>query len=148
MPVGDYCHAPVEVVSADAPLRSVARVMLREGVGSVVVMEGERVRGVVTDRDVALRVLAHAGDADLLPVRDLLRRRPVVVHADSRLGVATGLMRRHALRRLPVLDRSQRLVGIISSDDLVGLISHELRGLSRAVEGQRESSRREVDWSP
>jgi len=146
MPVGDYCHAPVEVVSADAPLRSVARVMERERVGSVVVMEGERVRGVVTDRDVALRVLAHAGDADALPVRDLLHRRPVVVHADSRLGVAAGLMRRHALRRLPVLDRTQRLVGIISSDDLVGLVSRELRGLSRAVEGQRENARREVEW--
>ena len=68
----------------------------------------------------------------------------MVVHEDSPLGVAAGMMRRHAIRRLPVLDAEERLVGVIASDDLLRIVSQEIAGLARAVEAQTPDATRDL----
>ena len=133
MPIGDYCRAPVQRASPSESLRVVAQRMDREGVGSIVIVDGERVSGVVTDRDVALAVLERGQDPDATPVCALIDHRPVVAHAASPLRVAAGLMRAHGVRRLPVVDAEERLVGVISRDDLLQLLGRELGAMSAAL---------------
>ncbi len=130
MAVADYCTSRVETAVASETLRTLAERMDRHGVGCIVVIEEERVRGVVTDRDVAMAVLAAGRNADATPAAALLSREPIVVHGDRPLRVAAGLMRRHALRRLPVVDRDDRLVGIVSRDELLQLLGRELSGMA------------------
>lgn len=136
MPVGDYCQRSVSTARPEETLRVAARRMEQDGVGSLVVLQGERVVGVLTDRDLVLRGLGEGLDLDSEPIRKLLVREPVTVHADSPLSLAAALMRRGALRRLPVVDRTERLVGIIAVDDLLRLVARELSGLADAVAAQ------------
>lgn len=133
MPISDYCRAPVHRASPRESLRVVAQLMDREGVGTVVIAEDQRVAGVVTDRDIALAVLDRGSDPDATPVSAIVERKPVVVHAASPLRVAASLMRLHSVRRLPVVDAEDRLVGVISRDDLIQLLGRELGGMSEAL---------------
>ncbi len=147
MPVGDYCRRPVQTVRPDESLREAARRMREEGVGALVVVEpDDRVAGVVTDRDLALRVLQDGADADATEVRALLEREPVLVHADAPLALAAGLMRRRAVRRLPVVDRDEHLVGLVTADDLLRLLSRGLSGLAGAVAAQAPVAGGVVGW--
>ncbi len=145
MAIGDYCRRDVSSVSRQETLRDAARRMAAESVGCLVVMGGDRVAGMITDRDVALATLAQGRDPDATRIAELVDDRPpVVVHEDSPLGVAAGMMRRHAIRRLPVLDAEERLVGVIASDDLLRIVAAEISGLARTVEAQRPDAAREV----
>jgi CBS domain-containing protein len=83
-----------------------------------------------------LRVLAEGRDADETTVRDALGRPAVTLHADAPLGAATDLMRRKRLRRLPVVDDEEQVVGVISADDVVRLLAEEITGLARVASGQ------------
>ncbi len=137
MPIGDYCRRDVATATAHESLRDAARRMAETGLGSLVVVRGEEVAGMITDRDVAIETLARGRDAEAVKIGELLvDREPVVVHEDSPLGVAGGMLRRHALRRLPVVDAEERLVGVIASDDLLRLVAGELGTLARVVEAQ------------
>ncbi len=147
MPVGDYCRQPVQTVHPDEPLRAAARRMRDEGVGALVVVhEDRRVAGVLTDRDLALQVLREGRDPDATPVRALVAREPVVVHADAPLALVAGMMRRRGVRRLPVVDRSERLVGVIAADDVLRLLARELGGLAEAVAAQAPAAGGRAGW--
>lgn len=145
MAIGDYCTRDVCTVERSDTLREAARKLGEAGVGCLVVLDGAAVAGVVTDRDLALSTLARGHDPDATGVGELVAERAaVVVHEDSSLGVAAGMMRRHAIRRLPVLDADERLVGLIASDDLMRMVSRELSGLARAIGAQTPQTSHEV----
>jgi CBS domain-containing protein len=137
MPVGQYCNRKVSTISADATLRAAAQQMEAEGVGCLVVVTGGSPTGLITDRDVALRVLDEGLDPDTAIVGLLLQDRvAITVHDTSPLRVSGGLMRRHGIRRVPVVDRENKLVGIISADDLVRVVGRELNALGDAFAAQ------------
>jgi CBS domain-containing protein len=136
MPIGDYCERDVRTIDGREPLRAAAVRMADEGVGSLVVLRGAQVRGILTDRDVALRVLREGLDPDTTPVLDAIGGDPVVMHETSPLRAAAALMRRVAVRRIPVVDEREQLVGVISSDDVLRLAARELSGLADAVAAQ------------
>jgi CBS domain-containing protein len=133
MPVGDYCSRPVKTAVATETLREVARRMDQEDVGSLVVMDGDLVVGMITDRDIALAVLHDGRDPDAIHVKDVMAKKPAVIHGRRPLTVATALMRRHGARRLPVVDDEGRLVGVISLGDVLRLLGREIGGLSEAL---------------
>jgi len=136
MPVGDYCQRDVRTIDATDTLRSAAKRMAEEGVGSLVVLQGRQPRGILTDRDVALRVLREGLDPDATPVLDAIGGDPIVIHETTPLRAAAALMRRCAIRRVPVVDARESLVGVITSDDLLRLIAAELSGIAGAVAAQ------------
>jgi CBS domain-containing protein len=141
MPVADYCQRDVRTIDVEATLREAAQRMAEEGVGSLVAVQREHPRALLTDRDLALLVLREGLDPDVVRVGDALSHDPVVVHADAPLRAAAALMRRRAVRRLPVVDERQRLVGVIAFDDLLGLVARELSGIADAVAAQSPSPR-------
>ena len=99
-----------------------ARVMRDEDIGSLPVTDQGRLIGVITDRDIAVRVVAE-GRADSATVADALSRNPVTVTPEHDLDDALKLMARHQVRRLPVVE-DERLVGIVAQAD-VALVAKE-----------------------
>ena len=139
MPIGDYCQRDVRTIAAGEMLREAARRMAEEGVGSLVVLQGRHPRGVLTDRDIALRVLRAGADPDATTALDAVAGDPIVMHDTSPLRAASAVMRRTALRRLPVVDAEGELVGVIAFDDLLRLVAKEVSGVADVVAAQAPS---------
>lgn len=117
MNVSDRMSAPAVTIPPRTPVGEVARQMGEYGIGSVVVTEGGALRGIVTDRDLALRALA--GGLDMGESVDAVMTSPVVtVNATDDIHEAYRTFRRTGVRRLPVLDGSQ-VVGMLTVDDLL-----------------------------
>lgn len=142
MPIGDYCQRDVRTIDVTATLRAAAERMAEEGVGSLVVVQGAHPRAVLSDRDVALRVLREGLDPDTTSVGDIVGRDPVIVHEHSPLRTASAVMRRRAVRRLPVADAHGALVGVITYDDLLRLIADELAGIGEVLAAQAPAGTR------
>jgi CBS domain-containing protein len=114
--IGDLMARDLVTCPLNADIRTAAASMRDEGTGDVVVVEGEDVRGIVTDRDIAVRAVAEGWGPDT-PLADVLSGDLVSVAPDDRLEVAVDLMRERAVRRIPVVEDG-RLVGIVSIGDL------------------------------
>jgi CBS domain-containing protein len=127
-----------QVVTADASetVRQVAGKMLDGHVGAVVILENRRPVGIVTDRDLALRVIATARPPDT-EVREVMSQDLVTARVDEGLDEVVFRMRRSGVRRLPLLDRGGVLVGLVSLDDLHVLLAKELSTTAEVVMDNR-----------
>jgi CBS domain-containing protein len=106
-----------ETVDADALVSEVARRMKEKDVGVIPVVEAGGTIGLITDRDLVLRVLADGIDPASVRAGEVATRAPVSVTPDTRLSEARDLMERHQVRRLPVM-KGHDLVGILSLGDV------------------------------
>lgn len=95
-----------------------ARLMKSEDVGSIPVTEGDRLVGIVTDRDIALRVVAEGKDVQTVTVGEIASKELVTVDPQQDLDEALRLMAQHQVRRLPVVEEDGRLVGILAQADV------------------------------
>jgi CBS domain-containing protein len=114
-------------VSPDLPVAESARLMRSEDVGSLPVLENERLVGVVTDRDIVTRLVAEGKDAETTSVGGILSGDPVTLTPDQDLDEALRLMARHQVRRLPVVEDG-RLVGVLAQADVARVASEEETG--------------------
>ena len=108
----------VETTPPDATIAEVARRMRDLDVGSLPVTDGNRLLGIVTDRDLSVRATAAAKDPNSTHVREVMSPEIAWVFDDEPADAAARVMRERQIRRLPVLDRSDRLVGVVSLADL------------------------------
>jgi CBS domain-containing protein len=116
-PVREVMTPVDETVSPKTPLRDAAALMRRTGVTDVIVVKKQRVRGFVSDRDIAVRAVANGLDPTTTPIADVMTRTDVVARADAPMDEATSLMRSNGLRRLVVVD-GRGPVGIVAAGDL------------------------------
>ncbi|MFD9908524.1 CBS domain-containing protein [Streptomyces sp. NPDC059063] len=107
----------VVAVSPDASLVEAAQLMRAQGIGDVVVAGEGRVIGMLTDRDITTRAVADGADPLTVSAQAVCTPNPVVVGPDDEVAAAVGLMRDHAVRRLPVVENGQA-VGMVSMGDL------------------------------
>jgi CBS domain-containing protein len=124
------CCLPNDLVS------QAARVMRREHIGPVPVISDERSReliGIITDRDLAIKVVAELRDLSRTRVGDVMTRTIVVCREDDDLSTAIAAMEEYQIRRIPVIDHGGRIVGIISLAD-VAIRSHVPRTTAEVVE--------------
>ena len=105
-------------VTPDTPLATVAEVMATEDVGSVPVVEGDRLVGMVTDRDIVVRAIAKGKDPRGMPAHEAASRELVVLQPEEDLSDALQLMAQHQVRRLPVVEDGERLVGVVAQADV------------------------------
>ncbi|MEB3205450.1 MAG: CBS domain-containing protein [Candidatus Sericytochromatia bacterium] len=121
MRVRDLMNPHVHACGPETTVLEVAKLMKREDVGLVPILEGGRIMGVVTDRDLALE--AVTADALHVPIRNLVHHGPVCVDPDASLEEAADQMIRHRVRRLCVSSQPANgtLQGIVSLDDLASL---------------------------
>ena len=103
------------------PVSKVAQLMKKEDIGPVLIVDNERTKtlvGIVTDRDLALKVVAEGRDPQTTKVEDVMTRKLVTCHADDDVERAMKAMAQYQLRRIPVVDDNMKLVGIISQADV------------------------------
>ncbi|MGW7101854.1 CBS domain-containing protein [Streptomyces sp. NPDC054883] len=99
-------------------LAEAARVMRDADIGDVLVVDGGRLHGILTDRDLVIRAMAEDRDPAETTVQAVCSTEPVTIKPDDGVDRASDLMRRHALRRLPVQTADGELVGVVTLGDL------------------------------
>jgi CBS domain-containing protein len=120
MTVRDLANFDVKVCGPDTDLASAAKIMWDCDCGVVpVVNEGQRVLGMVTDRDICIAAATRAAKPSDIHVRDVMSEAVASCRAEDDVREALSIMKQRRVRRLPVLDAQGRLVGIISVNDLV-----------------------------
>ena len=132
MKISEVMTTDVETISADQTAREAAAFMLRADAGSIPVCEGDRVIGMITDRDIAVRGVAEGRGPDT-PVSELMSDGVVCAHEDDDVQKVAQRMSEEQVRRLPVIDSEERLVGIVSLGDLTRETSGE--AAQQALEG-------------
>ena len=115
--IRDAMTSNPRTVQPEASAQEVARLMKSEDVGSIPIVEGDRLTAIVTDRDLALHVVAGGKSADTT-VGEFASRELVTIDPTQSLEEAARLMGEHQLRRLPVVEEDGTLVGIIAQADL------------------------------
>ena len=116
--VGDIMTRPPRTLELSASVMEAAALMREGDCGDVVVVEDGWLRGILTDRDIVVRVLATGDDPSTVRVGDVCSRILTTVCESDGIGDAVRLIRAKAVRRLPVLDDDGKLVGIVSLGDL------------------------------
>jgi CBS domain-containing protein len=105
-------------VETSTQVAEAAKLMKSENVGSLPVTEGDRLVGMVTDRDIVLRVVAEGKDVQSATVGEIASKDLVTVDPQQDLDEALRLMAQHQVRRLPVVEEDGRLVGILAQADI------------------------------
>ena len=118
MQLQDVMTAEVEVIAPEASLSEAAETMSHRDIGPLPVCEGERLVGMLTDRDITVRAVAAGRDPRTTPVRDVMTPDVVYGFEDQDVEDAARRMAQYQIRRLPVLNRSQQLVGMVALGDL------------------------------
>lgn len=122
------------VTTGDATMADTAALMASSGVGSVIVVEGRTPVGIVTDRDIVTRGVARSYPADGR-IDGLMSMGVIAVDVDHELDDLVHVFRDHAIRRVPIVDHD-RVIGIVSLDDIMVLVADELAAVSKVLAGQ------------
>jgi CBS domain-containing protein len=105
-------------LTSSAPVVEAARQMRAADVGAVIVQDGDTLRGIVTDRDIAIRAVAEDRAVSQTPVSEICSSELITVGPDDHLDAAVRRMREKAIRRVLVVDGQQKAIGILSIGDL------------------------------
>ena len=139
MKVGDICTRTVVTVPQSVDLAAAAELMRKKHIGYLVVVEPSAADGtvtpigVITDRDIVIRVIAREAEVRSLRVGDVMTRQPVLVVENSSVAVALHYMREIGVRRLPVVNHAGRLAGVLSLDDVLDALAGELTDIASAI---------------
>jgi CBS domain-containing protein len=107
-------------IEADRSVAYAAKMLKEEDVGIAPIVEQGKLVGVLTDRDIVVRIVAEGKDPDSVPVRDVASENVVTVDPRQDLDEALRLMARYQVRRLPVVEEDGRLVGVVAQADVAG----------------------------
>ena len=105
-------------VESGSTVMEAARLMRDEDAGLIPIVEGEKLVGTVTDRDIAIRVVAEGKSPESITVGEIASRELVTIDPQQNLDEALRLMARHQVRRLPVVEEDGKLVGIVAQADI------------------------------
>lgn len=138
MKIADIMTRDPDVIDPNAMIREAAKRMRDDNVGALPVGENDRLIGMVTDRDIAMRAVAEDRMPSQTAVRDVMSERVFYCFEDDDLEAAAKCMAEHQVRRVPILNRDKRLVGIVALADLARSGDEECE--STALEGVSEPS--------
>lgn len=134
MGIGEFCTRDVVFVRRNESVADAARLMRQHHVGSLVVVDDWHEKhvpaGIITDRDITVGVVALGLDPEKRNVESVMPAEVVCARETDGVGRAVALMRAQGVRRLPVINRSGALAGIISADDILDLLAQELYGIA------------------
>ena len=126
--IRDVMTSNPSAIEADQPVAEAARLMRDEDVGLAPIVEGDRLVGMLTDRDIAVRVVAEGRDPQATPVREIASSDLVTIDPQQGLDEALRLMAQHQVRRLPVVEEDGRLVGVLAQADVARHADEEATG--------------------
>ena len=115
-------------IDADKPVAYAAKMMRDEDVGLAPIVEGQKLIGTLTDRDIAIRVVAEGKDPQTTTVREVATTSVVTVDPDQGLDEALRLMAKNQVRRLPVVEEDGKLAGVVAQADVARHASEQQTG--------------------
>ena len=139
MNIGEICRRTVITMGEHEELTRAAELMREQHIGYLIVVKPNPADGtvvpvgVLTDRDIVVAVIARGADPHALRVGEVMTRRPVVVERERPVSLALKEMRRIGVRRLPVVDHSGALVGVLSTDDVLDALATELWDVASSI---------------
>jgi CBS domain-containing protein len=137
MPIGEFCNREVVIADPATTILDAAKLMRQHHVGSLVIVESltaaRRPIGVITDRDLVIEVLAKEVAPENLTVGDLIIGEVATVRTDAGVFDTLSYMREHGYRRMPVVDESDQVAGIVTLDDYLALFAEELTELAQLM---------------
>ena len=134
MKVKDMMHKGAEYVAPNATLQQVASKMRDHDAGAIPVCEGGKPIGMVTDRDITIRVLANGNDIAKIEAKDVMSKDVIFCRDTEDAEDALRIMEDNQVRRLPVLNEAKKLVGMVSLGDISHALSRDLTGkVTKAV---------------
>jgi CBS domain-containing protein len=132
MTLGEQFRSDVVTVEPKSTIRDAVQKMKESNVGTVVVTEDRKAIGIMTDRDVAL-ALATESVRPMTPVSEIMTRDILSIREDQGVFSATQYFIDHGVRRLPIKNQDNELVGIVSADDLLVLLAKELYNVTQCL---------------
>jgi CBS domain-containing protein len=136
MSIERLLRRPVATLPPDAPCGEAAQLLRDERVGCVVVSEEERPLGIVTDRDLVVRVMAAGLDPGKTLLRDVMSGEPVFLARERSVAQVFATLREQGVRRIPIVDAEGRLEGVLALDDLLLLLAGQLGDLAEAIRSE------------
>ncbi|MFM8313660.1 MAG: CBS domain-containing protein [Deltaproteobacteria bacterium] len=140
MAISQYMETKVICCPPNATLSQTAKLMKTNNVGAIIVQKNGKPQGMVTDRDLTIKAMALGKNIDSTLVSEVMTRPVISAKAQEGVYEVISKMKKAKIRRMPVVDDSGKVVGIISFGDIVGLLSDEFSHLSQAVLPHRGSS--------
>lgn len=146
MKVGEICKREVATIRKEDSLLEAGKRMRSHHVGSLVVVEETDSQrfpiGILTDRDILIEVLAEGISLEKISVGDIMATDLVTAKEDEDVFETIQKMRKKAIRRIPVVDPGKNLIGIITMDDVIEIITEEIRDLSGIFSREKEREAR------
>jgi CBS domain-containing protein len=136
----DRFKAPLATVGTGDTVEAAARTMRDRGVGCLVVTRDRHPIGIVTDRDLVVRVMAEGIDPAQARVGEFVTFDPITASLDEGIETVVQRMRKHGVRRLPIVDGSGAAVGIVTADDLLVLLGGEIAAVCEGIENRSDAT--------
>jgi CBS domain-containing protein len=133
MSLHEFCRWRVVTISPRSTIVDACYLMARNNIGCMVVQEDGRLCGILTDRDIALKVAGEAKDVRQTKVGEVMTSNPVCISVDKNLHDLTSLMHAHRIRRVPIINGVDTVLGIVTMDDLIAMLSNEIFEIGKAV---------------
>lgn len=133
MSLHKFCQRLVVTVTQERSIMDACRLLEENNVGCMVVEDNGRICGILTDRDIALKVTGKGKDPEQTKVHEIMTADPVCISVDKSLHDLTSLMHSHHVRRVPIVDGFDEVIGIVTLDDLIALIGDEMSDIGGTV---------------
>ena len=133
MSLEDFCRKPVIKISSEKNVAQACRMMEENNIGCLIAEDNGKLCGIITDRDIALKVAGALRDPEKTCVKDIMTPDPIRISVDKDLRHLTSLMHAFHVRRVPIVNGHDTIVGIITLDDIIALIANEMSEIGKAI---------------
>ena len=141
MSLRTFCGKRVVTISPERSIAEACWLMKEKNVGCLIVEDHSKLCGIITDRDIALKVTGEEKDPLTTMVQEIMTGDPVRISVDKDLPELVALMHSQYVRRVPIVDKTELTLGIVTLDDLIALFGYEMSELGKAVsEGFRRTA--------
>lgn len=133
MSLQPFCHKPVIKITPETSITEACHLMEQNNVGSLIAEQNGKLCGIVTDRDIALRVAGAKRDPDKTTVKDIMTPDPIRISVDKDLHHLTALMHTYHVRRVPIVNGFDTTLGIVTLDDLIAQLGDQMADIGKAI---------------
>lgn len=142
MSIGKYCNREVIVISKNESIEDAIQLMRLYHVGDLVVVDSineKKPVGILTDRDIVVMLLAKNVDLSTIRVSDVMSDQLATTTEDTDLLDAIEIMKTKGVRRLPITDQNNNLIGLLTADDILDLVAEQVGSLAKLVNKQQKN---------
>jgi CBS domain-containing protein len=133
MSLRNFCRKPIIKISPEKNIWEACQMLKENNVGCLIVENDGKLCGILTDRDIALKVTGEQKEPRTTKVAEVMTRDPVRISIDKDMQHLTSLMHTFHVRRVPVVDGYDTTLGIITLDDLIALLGDEMSEIGKAI---------------